>query len=71
MFHKTVKLILKGKYVHTVNAFDWKTSIALCILRGGGWPRAGNHLERSAERACVLKYLCMPRRRILMGLYAS
>lgn len=33
MFHKTVKLILKGKYVHTVNALDWKTSIALCILR--------------------------------------
>jgi len=49
MFHKTVKLILKSKYVHTVNAFDWKTSITLCILRGSGWPRAGNHLERLAD----------------------
>ena len=61
MFHKTVKLILKSKYVHTVNAFDWKMSIALCILRGSGWPRAGNHLERLADlRARVPLNISVP-----------
>lgn len=52
MFHKTVKLILKGKYVHTVNALDWKTSIALCILREARQESPGTR----RAHACILRH---------------